>query len=194
MSPLFRLGDLTARFVTWIWALGICITIALTTSLWQHGERNKLAAVEASVKTLSGQLDLSTATPSAPPEPTGDFATVLPTDVSAEPLVRDLQRFSAASSVKLISVDLATRAATLRSLGRTDISVVLKGDYPEIKSVLQQLLGRHPQLVFQRLSLRKAEGPTELEASFAVLLLSRPLTPTSATSSAAEAVPLRAKN
>lgn len=112
------------------------------------------------------------------PEPAAadapDFARNLPETAPADAVARDLQRFSTSVGAVFVAVDVTPRAATTATLGRVDLSVTLRGEYPKLKAVLAQVLDRYPNLVVQRLSLRRAGSPADLEAAVALSLLSRP--------------------
>ena len=111
------------------------------------------------------------------PAPTrqADFSSTLPASVSIEPIIRDLQRFSVPAGVSFVSVDASAREATVRTLGRVEIAVTLRGEYAQLKSTLAQVLDRNPHLVLQRLNLHRQSGPADVEARVNLLLLSSPL-------------------
>ncbi len=112
--------------------------------------------------------------PAVQDEP-ADFARSLPETAAVDAVVRELQRLQGAGGAAVVSVDAAQRLATPASLGRVELAVQLRGDYASIKSTLSALLDRYPQwLLMQRLSLRRGGAPTQLEASVALTLLSRP--------------------
>ena len=159
------------------WA-GVVLLSALLASaavLWrQHAERHAQASL-VSLETLQTALRASPEPPAAGTTRAQDYAIQLPTFAAVEPIVRDLQRFSASEGVTLASLDASARAATPQSLGRTEIAVTLRGEYPKLKATLAQVLDRYPHLVLQKMNLRRVSGQTALEGNVSLLLLSRPL-------------------
>ena len=111
------------------------------------------------------------------PAPTrqADFTSSLPAFASIDSMIRDLQRFSVRAGVSFVSVDASVSDATVRTLGRVEIAVTLRGEYAQLKSVLAQVLDRYPHLVLQRLSLHRQSRPADVEARVNLLLLSSPL-------------------
>ena len=116
---------------------------------------------------------------SSPAEPTAvdlsDFTHRLAIEASVDPLVRQFQRSSAQLGVAFVSVANVPHDATAQTLGRIDVSVTLRGNYPNLKTVLAGFLDRVPGLVLQRMTLRRLANPLELEARVDLMLLSRPL-------------------
>jgi hypothetical protein len=106
--------------------------------------------------------------------PIADFTTQLPQAASLDPLLRDVQRHATALGVSLVALDANARAPTPQTLGRIDVSLTLRGRYDGVKLVLAQVFDRFPNLVAQRLTLRRVAGGEDLEAVVVLALLSRP--------------------
>jgi len=90
--------------------------------------------------------------------------------------VRDLQRASRAAGVTFVSIAAVDRAPTFRSVGRLELRLSLRGSYVNLKAVCSEVVARQPSAVVQRIAMRQAAGPGDLEAQVDLLLLSRPLT------------------
>lgn len=93
-----------------------------------------------------------------------------------EAVVRDIQRTGFSLSVTVASIDATVHEPRLAVLGRAELSIVLRGDYSSLKSILSQVLARYPNAVLQRLSFRRLSNATELEANVGLILVTRPAT------------------
>lgn len=159
----------------WAGVVLLSLLIASAAAFWRlHAERRAQASVE-SLEMLQSALRASPEPPADTTTRGQDYAIRLPTFAAVEPIVRDLQRFSASEGVTLASLEASARVATPQSLGRTEIAVTLRGEYPKLKATLAQVLDRYPHLVLQKMNLRRVSGPTALEGNVSLLLLSRPL-------------------
>jgi hypothetical protein len=155
-------------------ALLIASSLAGAATFWRIELARHVKRANSSIDVLQAKLLKEASLSVAPPEPKTDFAVSLPAHVSIDPVVRDLQRFSADLGVNFVSLDASSRDATSRTLGRTEMTITLRGEYAKLKSVLVQVLDRYPQLLLQRVAIRRMSGPTNLEANIQLLLLSRP--------------------
>jgi hypothetical protein len=104
-----------------------------------------------------------------------DFAEGLPISPSIDPIVREFQRATADFGVLFVSVSSTPRVATDQTLGRAELTIVLRGAYPKLKDALKVALDRFPALLLQRLSFRRMATPSDLEARLDLVLLSRPV-------------------
>lgn len=86
-----------------------------------------------------------------------------------------LQRSSAAQGVVFVSVAANTKAASASNLGRVEMSVALRGSYPQIKAVIAAVVQNTPALVIHRLTLRRLASPAEVDAQLEFWLLSPPM-------------------
>lgn len=151
------------------------LALAVAVSVWRVGLDHQAHDFATSSAALRQQLSTVIAEGTgSTPEP--DFARGLPEASGIEPIVRELQRSSAAEGTAFVSLSSTPRPATPQTLGRTELSVTLRGAYPKLKVVLAQALDRFPGLVVQRLTLRRMATPADLEAHVDLVLLARPLT------------------
>jgi len=157
----------------WVAASGVMLALALAASLWRVGLDRQAHDLATSMTALRQQLNAAVAEGSGPvAEP--DFAQGLPEASSIDAIVRELQRSSAEAGAAFVSVSSTPRVATPQTLGRSELSVSLRGAYPKLKTVLAQTLDRFPHLVVQRLTLRRMAAPVDLEAHVDLVLLARP--------------------
>lgn len=158
----------------WLAASAAMLALALAASVWRVGLDRQAHDLATSITALRQQLSAAVAE-GADPAPEPDFAQSLPESSSIDAIVRELQRSSAEVGAAVVSVSSTPRAATPQTLGRTELSVSLRGAYPKLKTVLAQTLDRFPQLVVQRLTLRRMAAPVDLEAHLDLVLLARPV-------------------
>jgi hypothetical protein len=95
--------------------------------------------------------------------------------LNAVQVVQELQRASSAAGVLLVSVQAQEKAASLDQLGRLDLTVTLRGAYTGTKLVLKQVLERYGNVTVQRLRMRRAQAPTDVETSVTLSVWSKPL-------------------
>lgn len=103
-----------------------------------------------------------------------DFIRRLPRVLLAAPLLDEFRRAAAEGGVALSSVSIDAREPTERTLGRLQIAAVLRGSYPAVKAAVAEVAARFPNLVFQRVSVRRLATPTDVEARVDVVLSSPP--------------------
>jgi len=163
----------------WVAASAVMLALALAASVWRVGLDRQAHDLATSITPLRHQLGAAT-TEGAGPTPEPDFAQTLPEATPIDAIVRELQRSSADAGAAFVSVSSTPRAATPQTLGRTELSVSLRGAYPKLKTVLAQTLDRFPHLVVQRLTLRRMATPVDLEAHVDLVLLARPMAAASA--------------
>ena len=109
--------------------------------------------------------------PRAPP----DFVQALPDRPTIDTLVSMFESSSAAQGAVLVSVGATTRVASVASLGRVEVSVALRGSYPQVKAIITTAIQSTPALVIHRLSMRRLASPAEVDAQLELWLLARPL-------------------
>jgi hypothetical protein len=149
--------------------------IVLLCSVWHWHNQQRLHRAKDSVTSM--QRMILAARSSVATGAKLDYAERLPRNASVEPVVRELQRASMSVGVMFVSVSAVTYGATAQTIGRVDIAVTLRGAYPQVKAVLGDGLERIPSLILQRLTLRRASVPTELEAHVDFALASRRISP-----------------
>lgn len=154
-------------------AVGGAASLAFVAATWHWQMAHRVSRLATAGERLRAELSMSA---SAPVErPLADYTQRLPADVAVGPLVHQLQRSSAQLGVVVVSVAGAAHDATAQTLGRTDVRLTLRGNYPNLKTVLAEALDRFPGLVLQRMSLRRLASGTELEARVDLVQFSRPL-------------------
>lgn len=158
----------------WLATSGAMLALALAASVWRVRLDRQAHDLVTSIKALHQQLNAAVAE-GAGPAPKPDFVQGLAEASSIDAIVRELQRSSAEVGAAFVSVSSTPRAATPQTLGHTELSVTLRGAYPKLKTVLAQTLDRFPNLVVQRLTLRRMAAPADLEAHVDLVLLARPV-------------------
>lgn len=164
----------TGLLKRWAIGAGLALSALAAMSAWRFGLDHEADELNASVAGLRQKLQAPSATRGADLQAV-DFTQRLPAAIAVEPVVRELQRSSAALGVAFVSVSNAGRAATLQTLGRGELAITLRGAYPKLKTVLAETLDRFPGLIVQRLTLRRMATPTDLEAHVDLVLVTRPL-------------------
>ena len=165
---------MSSATLRWLAASGAMLALALAASAWRVGLDRQTHDLATSITALRQQLNAAAAEGAgSAAEP--DFAQGLPEASSVDAVVRELQRSSAEVGTAFVSVSSTPRVATQQTLGRTELSITLRGAYPKLKTVLAQTLDRFPNLVVQRLTLRRMVAPVDLEAHLDLVLLARPL-------------------
>ena len=153
---------------------GLALSALAAVSAWHFELDHKAGELNASVAGLRQKLQAASATGGADLQAV-DFTQRLPAAMVVEPVVRELQRSSAALGVAFVSVSSAGRAPSLQTLGRGELAITLRGAYPKLKTVLAETLDRFPELIVQRLTLRRMATPADLEAHVDLVLVTRPL-------------------
>lgn len=154
-------------------AAGLILMMTLAATAWRVGLDRRMGTLSPSVAALRQQLRAAPAANGAE-APGVDFAQRLPETASVDPVVRELQRSSAAMGAAFVSVSSTPRAATRQALGRIELTITLRGAYPKLKTVIAETLDRFPNLIVQRLTLRRMATPADLEAHVDLVLVTRP--------------------
>jgi Tfp pilus assembly protein PilO len=94
-----------------------------------------------------------------------NFTRSLPSQPPVETLASALDRTTKGANVVLTSIQVQPYAVQDGQLRTTDLSVVLRGSYPQLKQSLQDLLDSHPAVTVQRLGLRRTSTPRDVEVS-----------------------------
>jgi hypothetical protein len=164
------------------WSLrGLCAVctagflLCIAAAWWQIRSSRELTSVTQQTPQIKALLARarSNAAPSASED--SDFARRLPESTSADAVVRDLQRASAAASVALVSFSATERSPNTQALGRLELRSTLYGSYAGTKSVISEVVARQPNGVVQRLSIRNGATLSGVDTQFDLLLLTRPL-------------------
>jgi hypothetical protein len=105
-----------------------------------------------------------------------DFTARLPLDASLPDLVQMVQREASPLNVQLQGLQAkAGQAPGPTRLGRSELVLNLRGNYPAVRQVLASTLARYPHVTLPTLRLRRAEGSTEVEATATLSVWTRPL-------------------
>lgn len=132
---------------------------------------NRLSTAERSIARLQQSLD-------APKEPKArlrqeDFVQHLPEFTSPDPVLREVQRSSQGHGVTFLAAQVTNQPASDSRLGRSELTVELRGLYPGLKAVLADVLARYPNVVLKHLTIRRSSSG-ELDARLELTMLSRP--------------------
>lgn len=103
-----------------------------------------------------------------------DYTERLPEAPVVPGFLQELQRACTSSGVLLSSIVSTDRPATAEQLGHAELTIAMRGSYLSLKLVLREVMSRYESTVLSRLSLKRAAGSQEVEASATVLLLARP--------------------
>lgn len=153
--------------------MAVGIVLASGATLWRTQWVGRAERSEAALVALQRQPPVASAAPRA--ELPQDFVVALPRAPSLDPVVRDLQRLCGELGATFVSIDAVPRGPTPRTLMRNDATVVLRGPYVALKSVLQQALDRHANVLVQRLNVRRLPGTGEaVEAQIVLTQLGHP--------------------
>lgn len=185
-SPLIELEyRLRGGAVRWgLWAAAVLVAAGLLA-----GGAARLRGLEGQLEALRGRLDLAreqtvdqireqaqgastqALAPSVPP----DFTAGLPEVPPVAEVVQMLSRACAQAGVTLAGVQATHRPAGIAQLGRTELSVLVRGPYPGARAALDAVLQRYPAVTVQRLRMRRTSGPADLETSATLSVWGRPL-------------------
>ena len=123
--------------------------------------REQAAVVNASVQTLAVAV---------PP----DFTAGLPEAPPVADVVQMLSRACAQAGVALAGVQATHRPASATQLGRTELTVLVRGPYPGARAALDAVLQRYQAVTVQRLRMRRTSSPADLETSATLSVWGRP--------------------
>lgn len=158
----------------WLLVAGIAAVSLMVVAIAYRAQLARtLAQATEGTERLRGQVAKSAASPILAERAQRDFATTLPEHAPVERLVQLLQRESVARGVALVSVAATSREGTAQVMGRTEVTMLVRGGYSPVKAVLAEAVERTPGLVMQRLALRRQAA--EVEAQVNLLLLTRPV-------------------
>lgn len=98
-------------------------------------------------------------------DPPSDFTHRLPRTPEVRPLLAELERSTAEAGVTFGSFQFQERAATPEQLARTDVTVSLRGSYPNLKRVVLDVLARFPNITVTQWRLRRAPQAGDVEST-----------------------------
>jgi hypothetical protein len=148
--------------------------VAIGTAGWHVWMNRRLIDMQIDAARLEQQLQAARVSASAASEPTPDFVALLPDTIGIDPIVTQLQRSAASLGVAFASVAINESAPNEQTLGRTRLTVTLRGSYPNTKTVLAETFDRYPEVLLERLTLRRVSAPTDVETRADLLLATRP--------------------
>jgi len=117
------------------------------------GER---AAAASAARTSSGQAV--------------DFVQRLEAAPDVRAVLAELDRSTRVAGVTFGGVQAQERTGSPEQLARVDLMVSLRGNYPRLKQVLAEVLGRFPNVTLAQWRLRRINQPGELEATMVLAL------------------------
>jgi hypothetical protein len=165
---------------------GLCAAAALAAVLLLGAGAWRWQAVQPQLASLQQQLDAARGQgnaqagagvllqPAAFTVPGSDFTATLPEVPPAADVVQMLGKACADAGLVLASVQATRRAATPTQLGRTELTVVMRGPYPAARRVLDDVVQRYQALTVLRLRMRRATSPQDLETAVTLSVWSRP--------------------
>lgn len=154
-------------------ALVLISLVALFAAVWHWQAVRRIDLVLDRSDRLRVALELSALLPAKGRD--GDFTQHLTRSPQMSQVVSQLQRSSAQVGVAFMSVSVADRAPSAQRFGRSELSVVLRGSYPNLKIVLAEALDRYPQTIIQRMTLRRLSNVDDTEARVELVQVTRPL-------------------
>lgn len=104
-----------------------------------------------------------------------DFTQQLPASPDIRAVVAEVERASSAASVQLAELTSQSRPGTTRTLAASELSLRLRGAYPQIKRVLIEVRARYPYVTVRRASLRRGSSSQDIEASVVLTVWARPV-------------------
>lgn len=166
------------------WVLFICAASAASLAaafavLVLHRTRLDVQASSEHIASTQVQFDQAKRTLNneiSPVKASLDFARRLPSTVDARTLLQELGRSVATTTASLTSVQLQERAATFEQLARSEVTVSLRGSYPQLKQVLADVLARFPNVTLAQWRLRRTGQQNEVDATMTLVLWGAPAT------------------
>jgi hypothetical protein len=174
-SRLARPGALyTPRAATTLFALA-CVALSLSVVFlwWVNGLRETHLA---ELQRL--QAELSAPPPAAEvPAPSPDFTRSLPRQAPLQAVVEAMHKEASGTGLQVAELQVAQQQATVQRLGRTDLTVLVQGRYPDMKAWLAHLVERFPSLTLGELTMTRIAGSDQIQGRFLLQLWTQPLAP-----------------
>lgn len=164
--------------VRWgLWVAAVLVVALLLAGGAMHQKR-----LGSQLDAMRGQLDearehaaaIDASLPAPMPRMARDFTAGLPDTPPVADVVQTLSRACAQAGVALAGVQAAHRPANPAQLGRTELTVLVRGPYAGARTALDTVLQRYPALTLQRLRMRRTSSPTDLETSATLSVWGRP--------------------
>ena len=169
----------------WIWTAAsiAAVVLAMCGGLVWHSAADESQTLHQQIEALKLSSSARTTQPVVAPTPS-DFTHHLPSTLDVQPVVTQLQRSCAQAGIELASVQIQQQAATADRLSRTELNITLRGNYPAIKTVLAEVMGRYPNMSLRRLNMRSSApgqptntANTETETTAVLALWGAPADP-----------------
>lgn len=164
------------------WVAGLSLCIALGLLSFNRAAKQLEARLEVE-RTLSGfaPVTIPSLDPAEQLHSSVSYVERLPHSAARESVITLLAEAGRENAVTITSLSVSTRAPTSNTLGREDVSIVLRGSYGDIRRTLAALRRAPEPLVLTQLSLRsRSAAEAAVEATVALTLLSRPTSPNAA--------------
>jgi hypothetical protein len=178
-SPLiefeYRLQGGAARWGLWAGALLLAACLLVSGGARLRDLDGQLDALRGRLDQVREQTAASSAslqTLAAPVPP--DFTAGLPGEPPVADVVQMLSRACAQAGVTLAGLQATHRPASVAQLGRTELTVLVRGPYPGARAALDAVLQRYPAVTVQRLRMRRTSSPADLETSATLSVWGRP--------------------
>jgi len=170
LSQQWHQGNLQWRLL--LLALLACTAALAGAAAWQ--QRQHSALQQAQQEAQAAQLGAPRVDPLVSSPAQIDFALSLQPDAGLSVWVGDFQRAAARLNLVLVAMTDTPRAAQADQLGRHDVQVTLRGNYPQIKLLLKETLDRHPSTTVARLNMRSLTSAADAEATLTLIRWNRP--------------------
>jgi hypothetical protein len=85
-----------------------------------------------------------------------------------------LRRSATEAGVTLAGVQVQQRPATREALARGELTVSMRGAYPQLIQALAELLGNYPNAAVMRANMRRSGPPDQVEATIVIGLFGAP--------------------
>jgi hypothetical protein len=162
------------------WAVAfLCVAGLIGACCWTMLQHGLLQTTQASVVVSASPL-------AAQDHSTKDFAASLAGNPTQSPWMVSLHRSAQRLSLNVTSLNAIHQPATANELSRDEFQIALRGPYPQVKLLIQEMLDQHPTTTVLRLQMRSTSPNAETETTLAMKRWGRPL---SATPGAAAARP-----
>lgn len=176
-------GALYARRPGAVWALACAASFGLfaASGVWAWASAGEARHLARQAALLRERAERTLSPRPLPPVAGADFTEALPSRPDLRPVVADLERLAREDSLELGDLGSQSRPASADTLGLVELTVQVRGNYPQIKRMVDEVRARHSNVTVRRISLRRAAVGTAAEGTVSFGLWGRPL-PVSASS------------
>lgn len=103
-----------------------------------------------------------------------DFPSALPVEIDTQRILAEVQRATSTAGVTFGGAQIQRRESASGQLGRTELTLSLRGSYSGCKWVATEVLNRFPNATLIRLAIRKSAPPADLDATMVLALWGAP--------------------